>query len=290
MERLSYWNGRAVPSAEVRISPEDAGFLMGDGLFETLRVEDGQALDVEAHLDRLLAGLRRVEIEIPEGRDALTEAVDAVARTSPRPVARLRVTVTRGAGGEPTRLIAAAPYHPPDEEHSRNGVAALLLPGLRIDSQGPLAGLKSLCWQVNRLALLRAERAGAFEALLCNERGRVAEGARSNLIVVLPEGIFTPPAADGCLPGTVRRRLLELGEVQERSLGIEDLERAREILLANSLIGVLPVGRLLEERPGEERRLKKEIAVESTAMRLRAAVSSRLGGGPGHRRESAAAE
>lgn len=294
-DRISFWNGRAVPSAEVRISPDDAGFLTGDGLFETLRVEDGRALDAEAHLDRLLASLGRVEIEIPEDREALAEAVAAVAQAAPRPVARLRITVTRGVvggtGSEPTRLIAAAPYHPPDEEHYRKGVAALLLPDLRIDSRGPLAGLKSLCWQVNRLALLRAERAGAFEALLSNERGRVAEGARSNLIVHLPEGVFTPPVTDGCLPGTVRRRLLELGEIEERSLGPDDLERAREILLTNSLIGVLPVGRL--NVPGElpgETPLKKKIAVGQTARRLRAAVSSRLGGGgSGRHRESATA-
>lgn len=286
-DRISFWNGRAVLSGEVLISPEDAGFLTGDGLFETLRVDDGQALDVEAHLDRLLSGLSRVEIAIPEDRDALAEAVAIVAQAAPRPVARLRITVTRGIGNEPTRLIAAAPYRPPDEEHYRNGVTALLLPDLRIDSRGPLAGLKSLCWQINRLALLRAERAGAFEALLANEQGRVAEGARSNLIVHLPEGVFTPPAADGCLPGTVRRRLLELGEIEERSLEPDDLARAREILLTNSLIGVLPVGRLdgLGETP-----LKKEIAVGQTAKRLRAAVVSRLiGGGTGRHRESATA-
>lgn len=276
---ISFWNGRAVSSSEVRISPDDAGFLTGDGLFETLRVDDGRALDIEAHFDRLLEGLGRVEIEIPEDRDALAEAVAAVAHAAPRPVARLRITVTRGAGGESTRLIAAAAYRPPDEEHYRNGVAALLLSDFRIDSRGPLAGLKSLCWQVNRLALLRAETTGAFEALLCNEQGRVAEGARSNLIVHLPEGVFTPPAADGCLPGTVRRRLLELGEIEERSLGPDDLARAREILLTNSLIGVLPVGRL-DELPGKTP-LKKEIAVGQTARRLRAAVGSRLrGGGP----------
>lgn len=256
---LSWWNGRAVPAGEVRIAPADAGFLHGDGVFETLRVEGGRALDVGPHLDRLLAGLRRVEIDIPEDREALEEAVAAVARAAPRPVARLRITVTRGAEGVPTRLVTAAPYAPPDEASYRNGVAAVLLPDLRIDAQGPLAGLKSLCWQVNRLALLRAERTGAFEALLLNERGRLAEGARSNLLVVLSEGVFTPPLADGCLPGTVRRRLLERGAVAERSLGPDDLERAHGLLLTNSLVGVLPVGRL----DG------REIPVGATARQLR---------------------
>jgi branched-chain amino acid aminotransferase len=244
MTSLSWWNGRLVPAGAVRIAPDDAGFLHGDGLFETLRVDEGQAQDVGPHLDRLLASLPRVEIEIPEDRRTLEEAVTAVASTGPRPTARLRITVTRGASGVPTRLVTAAPYDPPTPIQYREGVAAILVPDLRIDARGPLAGLKSICWQPNRLALLRAERAGAFEALLLNGEGRLVEGARSNLLIVLDDGIFTPPLADGCLPGTVRRRLLEMGAVTERPLMPEDLGRAREILLTNSLVGVLPVGRL----------------------------------------------
>lgn len=259
---LAWWNGCAVPSEAVRISPDDAGFLHGDGLFETLRVDDRQARHAGAHFERLFAGLRRVEIDIPEGRESLEEAVAAVAHAAPRPSARLRITVTRGERGIPTRLIAAAPYQPPDESQYRRGVAVLLAPDLRIDARSPLAGLKSLSRQTNHLALLRAEQAGAFETLLVNERGRLAEGARSNLLVALEEGIFTPPLEDGCLPGMVRRRLLDAGAIAERSLLPEDLEQAREILLTNSLIGVLPVGRL----DG------REISVGEAGRRLRAAA------------------
>jgi branched-chain amino acid aminotransferase len=236
----AWLNGRLVPLAEVRIAPDDAGFLSGDGLFETLRVDGGRALDVAAHLDRLFAGLRRIEIELPANREMLAEAIADVAAQAPRPVARLRLTVTRGAAAGPTVLLTAAPYEPPDEDAYRRGVPALLLTDFRVDSRGPLAGLKSLCWQANRLALRRAEAAGAFEALLVNERGLLAEGARSNVVLALEEGVFTPPESDGCLPGTIRRRLLAAGEIAERPLTLEDLRRAREILLLNSLIGALP--------------------------------------------------
>ncbi|HEY4572402.1 MAG TPA: aminotransferase class IV, partial [Thermoanaerobaculia bacterium] len=102
---LSYWNGRLVPAGEVRIAPDDAGFLFGDGLFETLRVDDGQALDIPAHLDRLLAGLGRIEIDPRAKRDELTVAVATVAAAAPRPLARLRLTVTRGNAAGPTVLI-----------------------------------------------------------------------------------------------------------------------------------------------------------------------------------------
>lgn len=222
---LAYWNGRLVPLEEVRIEP---AAMLGDGLFETLRVDAGQAGEVEAHLDRLFAGLPRVAIDLPD-RDELVAAVAAVAGASPWPVARMRIAVTTE-----TRLVSLAPYIPP-----AGPVSAVLLREPWIWSRSPLAGLKSLSYQANRLALRRAS--GAFEALLLNEHGRLVEGSRSNVVLSLPDGLFTPPVADGCLPGTVRRRLLESGQVAERSLTPADLDSADKVLLTNSLIGVLEV-------------------------------------------------
>jgi branched-chain amino acid aminotransferase len=223
---LAYWNGRLVPIDKVRL---ETGDMLGDGLFETLRVDEGRAGDVEAHLDRLFGGLPRVGIDPPEDREALAAAVTAVAEASPWPVARMRIAVT-----PETRLVSLAPYTPP-----AGPVSAVLLPEPWIWSRSPLAGLKSLSYQANRLALRRA--AGAFEALLLNEQGRLVEGSRSNVILALPDGLFTPPVEDGCLPGTVRRRMLERGEIAERSLTPEDLQAASKVRLTNSLIGVLEV-------------------------------------------------
>ncbi|HYO15118.1 MAG TPA: aminotransferase class IV [Thermoanaerobaculia bacterium] len=242
--RLAYWNGTLTGASEVWIDPADPGFLFGDGLFETLRVDDGRARDVGAHLDRLLAGLRRLRVNIPEDGETLEKAVTDVARMAPRPIARLRITVTPGTGGMPTRLITAAAWEPPSEDLYHRGVAVLLLPQYRIDSRSPLAGLKTLCYQANRLALHHAERLGAWEALLVNENGRLVEGSRSNVALVFPDGVLTPPRSDGCLAGTVRRRLLERGAVAERPLAPEDLATAGEVLLLNSLIGVLPVSQI----------------------------------------------
>jgi branched-subunit amino acid aminotransferase/4-amino-4-deoxychorismate lyase len=241
---LSWWNGRIVQPEEVQIAPTDAGFLFGDGLFETLRVDAGRARDLSAHLDRLFAGLRRLGIAPSEDRCALGRAVTDVAQAAPRPVARLRITISRGTLAGPTRLVTASPYEPPSEDLYRLGVAAILLPEPRIDSRSPLAGLKSLSYQANRLALQAAEARGAYEALLVNEHGRLAEGSRSNLALILPDGTFTPPESEGCLPGTVRRRLLEKGVLRERPLSLEDLATANGLLLMNSLIGVLPVSSL----------------------------------------------
>jgi branched-subunit amino acid aminotransferase/4-amino-4-deoxychorismate lyase len=261
---LAWWNGRIVPADEVAVAPWDAGLLFGDGLFETLRVDDGRVRDVEAHLDRLRTGLRKIRLELPEDRRALRRAVSHVAEAAPRPVARMRLTVTRGHEGRPTRLITATYYDPPGEDYHRRGVTARLLHSCRIDSGGPLAGIKSLCFQLNRLALREAESQGAYEALLLNERGRLVEGSRTNVALVFPDGVVTPPRTDGCLPGTVRRRLLEKGAIAEQPVSPEDLALASEVLLMNSLIGVLPVSRVNNWR----------IAVGPTAARLREMLES----------------
>lgn len=241
---LAYHDGRLLPLPEVRISPQDAGFLFGDGLFETLRVEEGRAWDVPGHLDRLFDGLDRIGLPLPETRCEIAAALTAVAGDAARPTARLRLTVSRGDRTGSARLITASPYEPPDTQTYRQGVALHLLDRPALLSTSPLAGLKSLSYQAHVLALREAREAGAWDAILLNEHGRLVEGTRANLIVVLRDGIFTPPLSDGCLPGVVRRRLLEAGAVKERSLDREDLDRAIEVLLTNSLIGVLPAGRI----------------------------------------------
>ncbi len=233
----AWWNGRLVPRDEVKISPDDAGFRFGDGLFETLRVDDGKALDIEAHLDRLFASLPRISLDVPEDRAALDQAIAEVATAAPMPCARLRLTVTRGTPADgPTRLIETFSYTPPSPEA---GMTVLLLPEIHLDSRGPLAGLKSLSYQANRLAHARATALGADEAILLNERGELCEGSRSNLALRLDGKWLTPPLRSGCLPGTVRRRRLERGEVEERDLTVEDFDRTEGIELMNSLWGAV---------------------------------------------------
>jgi branched-chain amino acid aminotransferase len=262
---LAWWNGRLVDPGEIRIDPEDAGLCHGDGLFETLRADNRRVRDLPAHLDRLFEGLDRIGLELPDGRARIEQAVLSVAEEAPVPVARLRVTVSRGApGGPATRVMMSRPYTPPSEDDYRRGVDLVVDREIRLPTRGPLVGLKSLAYQANRLALSRAQQAGAFEALLLNEKERLVEGSRSNLLVARDDLVFTPPLADGCLPGTVRRRLVEAGIAGERSLDPGDLLAAGEVMLTSSLIGVLPVRRV-EGRP---------IPLGPVAPRLRTLIES----------------
>ena len=251
-EALAYLNGALIESHRVHIERTDAGFMVGDGLFETLRVDCRQPLDAEAHLDRLF-------------RDEVGAAIDAVAAGAPQLAARLRVTVTRGSPElGPTRLVTVTSYSPPDTDAYDAGVAVVVVPELSVDEKDPLRRVKSISWQRQSMALATAAEQGAFEGILLNRRGRVAEGTRSNVIARMGDSIVTPPLDEGCLPGTVRRRLLEAGLVVEGRLEEADLTDADELTLANSLIGVLPVRMV-----GCQQR-----AVGGLAARLRGALAA----------------
>lgn len=245
-EATAYHDGAFLAPGGVRLSPFDQGLLQGDGVFETLRVEAGRPVDLPAHLDRLLAALEWLQIELPESRTELTRAILGVAGAAPGAVARLRVTVSGGAPGEAaTRLITC---QPPGAADPAGGVALVVDRDLCILAGDPLQGIKSLSRQRHALALRRARARGAYEALLCNQHGRVAEGTRSNLVARVGGALVTPPASEGCLPGTVRRRLLERGLVSERPLEVDEVLAASELLLTNSMIGVLAVT-AIEGRP-----------------------------------------
>ena len=89
--------------------------------------------------------------------------------------------------------------------------------------------------------------AGHFDALFLNERGELAEGARSNLFVERDGVLLTPPASAGLLNGTLRRRLLREGRAQEATLRPDDLQRAEAIYAGNGLRGLVRVRLVVDE-------------------------------------------
>lgn len=236
-----YLDGEFVDASRAALRPGDAGLLRGEGVFETIRVADGQPLDLGRHLDRLASGMQRMRIAVPEGLAGLADAARQLSASSRLPYGRLRLTVTAGQAGVATRLVTLESWQPPEPESRRRGVAAIVASGTRIDSQSPLCGIKSTSYALQAMAARAAKQEGAFEALLANERCELAEGSRCNVFVILEGGPVTPPLRSGCLPGIARARLLEAGLAVERDVTMAALAQARGMLLSNSLIGVLPV-------------------------------------------------
>jgi branched-subunit amino acid aminotransferase/4-amino-4-deoxychorismate lyase len=84
--------------------------------------------------------------------------------------------------------------------------------------------------------------------MLLNDSGRLAEGTRTNVVVRRGGIVTTPPLSEGCLPGTVRNRLVESGVVHEAELDVSEILSGGEVVLTNSLVGVIPVGRIDDMR------------------------------------------
>jgi len=271
-------DGAAVPVEELRIPLADPAVLAGLGLFETLAVRSGRALDLEAHLARLEAGCGRLEIAPPPAalRPLLGEAVRAAECAA---CGWLKIIVT--AGGR--WIVACGPMDPADEGRPAR---AVVVPWRR-NPADPLSGLKSLCYAANTVGLGFARRRGADEGLWLNTRGHVAEGCASNVFAVVGGRLRTPAPGEGILPGVVRSHALAAAgrlrlAAHEGRLRRERLARASEAFLTSSLRGVRPLvaldGRPIGDgRPGP---VTRRIAGEVARARLGEAGRARLDSHP----------
>lgn len=252
-------NGRVLPLAEARISPLDRGFLHGDGAFETLRAYRGKPFLLDAHLDRLELAGKELALPLPD-RATLARAVGEVLRANALAEARVRITVSRGEDGPdlwpeapvPTVLVTAQPVALPSWLYERG--AAVVTSSLRVPAR---AHSKSTSFQAHVLAKGEARRAGAWEALLLNDRGEVAEGATSNVFALLDGEVVTPPTAAGALAGITRAAVLRLAQpalclgAREAVLRPRDLLAAREVFLCSSVAEVVPVVRVDGQAVGD---------------------------------------
>jgi branched-chain amino acid aminotransferase len=244
---ILWLNGALLPAEMARIEPADRGLTLGDGVFETIRMLDDQVMHLARHLARLRAGAAVLGIPVVWSDAALGQAIAAVAQAEGLANAAVRLTLTRGPAsrgvlpaGEthPTMLVTAGalPLRAPP---ARTIFAA----STRRNQHSPLSRIKSLNYLDNIIARREAAAQGADDAILLDTRGHLAESTVANLFVVLNEMIFTPPIADGALPGITRVRLLEAGFAEERTLLPENLTKASAAFLSNSL-GLRAVARI----------------------------------------------
>ncbi|MDE7547076.1 aminotransferase class IV [Acetobacter fabarum] len=231
-------NGALHACDAARISPADRGFTLGDGLFETMRAAGGQVLHLSRHMARLAAGGDVLGMPVPEAA-AVQGAATALLQACGLENAVLRLSVARGEG--PRGLLPPVHAHPTvlltavRGEFSLSHSQVMISRLIRRDEASPLSYIKSLNYLPGILARQEAERMGAQDALLLNTQGRVAESTVSNLLVATGAGVFTPPVAEGALPGIARERLLEQNLVREARLAPVDLLDARGVWLVNSL-------------------------------------------------------
>lgn len=264
-ELLVYVNGDLVPRDAAKISVFDAGFLLGDGVWEGFRLHRGKVLFAERHLERLYAGARALDLDIGVPRGDLLGAVELTA-TANRMVddAYIRLIVTRGekrTAGQDPRFVVTKPTlvilaeHKPLAGRAASEGTRLFTAATRCtpaDMQD--MRLNSLARLNLLMALIQAQKAGADEALLLDPRGFVATANAANFFMVKAGAVYTSTAAY-CFNGITRAHVLDLCDENripcyETDFTLAEAYVADEAFLTGTLGGITPVTSLDGRRLG----------------------------------------
>lgn len=246
-----YLDGAYVPKGEARVSVDDRGFLLGDGIYEVTPAYRGSFFRAERHVARMRRGLAALRIdfdpaELADVHHRLLELNGLLGEE----VATVYVQVTRGAAPRthafpaspvpPTVYAFAAPYRRPPRERWERGFHAITVPDVRWSR----VDLKTISLLANALAQQSAVEAGVDDAIQVRD-GVALEGCHNNLFAVLGGVVTTHPLTNHVLPGVTRECVLELARevslpVEERPIRLDELGGADEVFLTGTTTEVRP--------------------------------------------------
>jgi D-alanine transaminase len=245
-----FLNGKVTPRSRATVSIDDRGFLLGDAVYEVIRVIGGRLVEAERHLQRLARSLREVSLPAPD-LDLLAVATQLLKENGlEQGEALLYLQVSRGAAQRqhafppaavaPTVLMTVAPFMP-RRELTERGVTAITQPDLRWSR----CDIKSVNLLPNVLAAQKASEAGAFEAILVRD-ALVTEATRSNVFVVVGGILRTHPTGPFILPGVTREVVLQLAHqagvaIREDAVRAAELADAEEVFVTGTTSDVMPV-------------------------------------------------
>ena len=242
---ITWVDGRLVDD-EPSLRAYDHGLTVGDGVFETCKVQDGVPFALTRHLARLARSAEGLGLPVPD-EAKVREGVAAVLARDPIAFGRLRITMTGGPGplgsdrgsADPTYVVLAGPLP------ARAPSAAVVVAPWTRNECSAVAGLKTTSYAENVVALAFARERGASEALLTNTKGELCEGTGSNVLLAVGGTLVTPPLSSGALAGITRALLLEWAPldlpIEERPVRLAELVEADEVALLSSTRDVQPV-------------------------------------------------
>jgi branched-chain amino acid aminotransferase len=229
---------------DATIAGTDHGLVVGDGVFETLKVTEQGAFAVRRHLRRMDRSAAALGLPPPD-HTLIREAIDAVLDGRDFGRGKLRITYTGGRGplgseaayGPPTLIVALAPAAPAPLLTS-----IVTAPWTR-NEHGALTGVKSTSYAENVRGLRYAAERGASEAIFLNTVGQVCEGTGTNIFLVFGDTIVTPPLTSGPLAGITRELIMKWSSIEERELTLEEAKRADEVFITSSMRDIQGVER-----------------------------------------------
>ena len=238
---------------ENRIAVTDRGLQYGDGLFETIAFRHGVAEFIDAHLQRLIAGCKRLNIPFQQ-LDSLCKELEFIYQSLSDTDSVIKIIITRGSGGrgyfadksiEPTRIISTHDYPSYPESNSQTGVTVLLCQH-KLPENPALAGLKHLNRLDNVLARNEWDDIDIAEGLMLDQSNNLIEGTMSNVFVVKSEQLITPLLNKSGVEGIMRAQIIAVAKqlglaFKESTVTFDALKNADEVFICNSVNGIWPV-------------------------------------------------
>jgi branched-chain amino acid aminotransferase len=254
-------DGELIAAEDARVSPFDAAYQYGDGVFDTLRAYRGFLFCVREHFERIARQVELLQLPVDPRVDAWHARLHRLLEANQLTTcdARVRIQIGRGGGpdtdlvgGDPEAIppvvfITARPVAPSIQEWQSNGIHVLSMQASF--SRGNFPQLKTLNYLPSLMAQRFASAQGYQEACLLNRQNRVLEGATSNLFCLRGRNLRTPPLRMGILPGVTRAHVLQLAakaglNPTEEAFELRDLLLADEVFITGSVKEIVPVVRV----------------------------------------------
>jgi len=250
----TYFNGKFIPKEEVRISPDDRGFLFADGVYEVIRWYEGIFYDINSHLTRLKRSLRELRINWPDS-DSFPSIADELIKINKleNQPSMVYLQVTRGVSRRshsfpspevPPTVYAYAWSFKPESNLKETGIKVML----KEDIRWSRCDIKSVALLPNTISFQEAHENGSKECIFVRN-GLITEGSHSNIFFVIDGTLYTHPESNHVLSGITRKNVLRIAEesgikIREEALQENRIRFVREAFITNTSAEVTPVTEL----------------------------------------------
>ncbi len=237
--------------SEAKVSIEDRGYLLGDGVYEVIRIYNRKPFSLTAHLDRLERSASAIRLDVPYTKDELEAVIFELIGKSCYANGYIYMQLTRGsakrdhlfpADAEPTLVMYTRELPPLPVIDSVNPAGCITVP----DERWLNCYIKSINLLPNLLARQKAYESGSIEALFYRPGGLLTEGTRSNLFAVFDGVVYTHPATNLILAGITREIVIDLMQklalpFKEEVILLEDISKASEVWITSTTLEVQPI-------------------------------------------------
>jgi D-alanine transaminase len=248
---ISYFNGKYLPKDEIKISPDDRGFLFADGIYEVVRWYEGFFYDMSSHLSRMKRSLSEIRINWSEAGNFPSIAKDLIIQNKlENQPAMVYLQVTRGvarrshnfpsADTKPT-IYANAWEFTPDYKSKESGIKVML----KEDIRWSRCDIKTVALLPNTLSFQEAHVNGMKECIFVRN-GLITEGTHSNIFFITDNTLFTHPESNNILSGVTRKNILRIAyeagiKIREEPLQENRIRFISEAFISNTSSEVAPV-------------------------------------------------